>query len=573
MTLHYDSEKLRLSFDYDENNIILAKSIGGRWNKTLRSWTFEPSQISRVMEVFNLKDENLTQVAKALRDGAKILLERREEIRVIKNEKKEVALELPKNYVFVTEPYKHQIQGLALAYKFPSFALLLDMGTGKTKIAIDLFRLRYKLGQVEKMIVVCPKSVIGVWQDEVSKHSLIKEDSVFSLPQVVKKTKSSRTDVLKRFLNEKKSKFFILNYDSLLTFDSVSDIMQNPSKLMLTIDESTRVKNPSAKRTKIVHSLCKLIPYRLIMSGVLIPNNLLDVYSQWYCIDQGEAFGQTFTAFKRNYFFSDKFGFNYYPKSGTRDFISSVIDSQSYRVRKEECLDLPPSIYETRNIEMTESQSRIYSEIATTMLAQIEKDRVVCSVALTKLIKLAEITSGFVISNEGKVLNLENPKLDALMDILDEIQEHKVVIFAVHHHSIEHIIEAIKTRNNQSKECVVALYGKTSNNAKDIVNKFQTDEKCRYLVAHPGSGGIGITLTAAKYVVYFSNDYNMENRYQSESRVHRIGAEKWDKITYIDLIVKKSIDQSILNSLKNKFNLMKKVVDYKRLVFGDIIEK
>jgi len=539
--------------------------------KSEMAWAFQPSQVLKVIALFRLLGEEVSVEVMALaKEAEAVLAQRSAVVEAKKDPAKLVEQPLPEDFKFVSQPYAHQRVALSLASQFNAFALLMEMGTGKSKVVLDLFRLRVKLGQVDKLIVICPKSVISSWEDEISKHTKITSDRVLVMRDEYKRGHSRTRDaIFEDFLLRTDHRVLIVHYD-LLRFLQIQATLTKATeaskRVMLCVDESTKIKTTSAQRTKETHALCRAIPYRLIMSGLVMPNSLEDIFGQFYAVDLGQALGTSYTRFRHEYFYPvDRMGFSWLPKPGTRERIAELLDGQGYRVRKDQCLDLPPKIYEVREVEMEEGQRRLYSTIKENLIATIENKRVSCKIALTMLVKLAEVASGLILDDEGGHHDLPSPKLAALEEILEEIgSDQKAVVFTIFKRSIKRILEQkwAKARG------AVALFGETSSDAGEIVKKFQTDPSCTLLVAHPASGGMGITLTSSKYVVYLQNDWNLEFRKQSEDRCHRIGSEWADKVTVIDIIMKDSIDQTIIRVLKSKDRNQRAVVDWRAVADG-----
>jgi SNF2 family DNA or RNA helicase len=229
----------------------------------------------------------------------------------------------------------------------------------------------------------------------------------------------------------------------------------------------------------------------------------------------------------------------------------------SYRVRKKDCLDLPEKMYVQRHIELPDEQRIAYEKLKATAIILLQNDEVSYNNKLTELLKLQQVANGFVKTNDGKIVDFKtNAKLKELMSILEE-SEDKCIIWANYVHNIE----MIKTKLGETygKDSVVSIYGKDSVDVRNqAVESFQSDDRCRFLVGNPTVGGYGLTLTAAKYVIYFSNSYNLEVRQQSEDRAHRYG--QTSQVTYIDLIATDTIDEMVLHNLENKIELSAKTL-------------
>jgi SNF2 family DNA or RNA helicase len=228
----------------------------------------------------------------------------------------------------------------------------------------------------------------------------------------------------------------------------------------------------------------------------------------------------------------------------------------SLRLTKDECLDIPDKIYQKREILITGDQKRIYDRLRLEALAKFENETISVHNQLTELLRLHQVANGYCKSDDGEILQFNNEKLKALLEILEETDQ-KVIIWATYVHNIHEIIGALNDK--YGSESVVAIYGEVSQQERmNAVTRFQEDDTCRFFVGNPTTGGYGLTLTAAKYVIYYSNNYNLEVRKQSEDRAHRIGQTK--NVVYIDIMAKDTIDEKIVQALKKKNQLSAKTL-------------
>ena len=334
------------------------------------------------------------------------------------------------------------------------------------------------------------------------------------------------------------------------------------SNSLMIIDESTTIKNLRASRTKSILKLGKLCKYKRILTGSPITKSPLDLFSQCAFLDKKLLGYDNFTVFKSRYavmYNIDKGGYNiqipkYYVNLEELEY---KIKNFSYRVRKKECLDIPDKMYVQRYIDLSDEQKKAYEELKLLAIAKIQDEKVSFNNKLTELLKLQQVTNGFVKTNDDKIVDFKsNPKLHELMNILEETDD-KCIIWANYVHNIEMIKKKLK--ETYGTDSVVSIYGKDSVEVRnDSVESFQHNDKCRFLVGNPTVGGYGLTLTAARHVIYFSNSYNLEVRWQSEDRAHRHG--QTGQVTIIDLIARDTIDEMVLNSLQNKIELSAKTL-------------
>jgi SNF2 family DNA or RNA helicase len=332
---------------------------------------------------------------------------------------------------------------------------------------------------------------------------------------------------------------------------------------MMAIDESTTIKNPTAKRTKNILKVGKYCYYRRILTGSPVTRSPLDVYTQSQFLDPALLGYSSYYAFRNRYAllvdrsaggrsFKQVVGFQ------NLDELNTLLQKFSYRVLKEDCLDLPDKVYIKREIELTPEQSKVYNAIKKYAIAELSGvSTVSASSVITQIIRLHQISCGFASTDDGEIEEIKNNRLTELLQILEET-DGKVIIWANYRHDIHKICKLIKTTFGE--DTVGAYYGETTDiDREKLITDFQNpDSKVRYFVGNTQTGGYGITLTAANTVIYYSNNYDLEKRLQSEDRAHRIGQN--NKVTYIDIVCKDTVDEKIVKALRNKLNLAQTVL-------------
>jgi SNF2 family DNA or RNA helicase len=230
--------------------------------------------------------------------------------------------------------------------------------------------------------------------------------------------------------------------------------------------------------------------------------------------------------------------------------IENKLPNFSFRVTKEECLDLPKKLYTVRYVQLTDEQKKLYDQIESEARANLQQNEMTVNNVLTEILRLHQITAGFFTGDSGTV-ELKNNKLNTLMEVVESI-EGKAIIWANWVHNIEQIKEELIKEYGVNS--TVTFYGKvTSEQRTEAIKQFHNNPECRFFVANPSTGGYGLTLTQATTVIYYSNSYNAEHRMQSEERAHRIG--QTEKVTYVDLITEDTVDEKIVKALKTKFRL------------------
>jgi len=467
------------------------------------------------------------------------------------------------NYKFKTKPYAHQITALEKSWNKETYAYFMEMGTGKTKVLIDNSAMLYDKGKIDGLLIVAPKGVVGTWYDqELPTHLPSHIENVTILWQAnITKGQQEKLDTL--FEIETALHILIMNVEALSTTkgtDFAAKFLACHNTLMV-IDESTTIKNPSAKRTKNILNLSTKTKYRRIMTGSPVTKNPLDLYSQCEFLSPWLLDFTSYYAFRNRYAEMKTIhvrgrSIQVVDKFKNLGELSEQLKGFSYRVLKEDCLDLPEKNWTKRQITLTPDQRKIYSQMKETALAHLNGKVASTMTVLTQLMRLHQITCGHFTADDGTIQRIANNRVNELMDILSEM-EGKAIIWAHYQWDIKDIIkEIVKVYGPGS---VVDYYGLTPQDERQgNIKKFQSDPKCRFLVGTPSTGGYGITLTAANTVIYYSNGYDLEKRLQSEDRAHRIGQKK--NVTYVDIIAEDTVDEKIVKALRDKINIASQVL-------------
>jgi len=467
------------------------------------------------------------------------------------------------NYKFKTKPYAHQLTALEKSWNRETYAYFMEMGTGKTKVLIDNVAMLYDKGKVNGVLIIAPKGVVGTWYNqEIPTHmpDHIESVSVLWQSNINKKQKEKLNSLFK---TGQDLHILIMNVESLSTTKGVefAEKFLNSHNTLMAIDESTTIKNPKAKRTKSILILSKNAKYRRIMTGSPVTKNPLDLFTQCYFLDPFHLNHESYYSFRTRYAImktANISGRQIQLVSGFKNLgeLSEKLTPFSYRVLKEDCLDLPDKIYMKRQINLSPDQLKLYDQMKKEALATLNGKKVTTVNALTQLMRLHQITCGHFTSDDGSTQPIKNNRITELMDVLEEI-EGKAIIWAHYQYDITNIIkEVVKVHGPGS---IVDYYGLTPQDERQgNIKKFQSDPKCRFIVGTPATGGYGITLTAANTVIYYSNGYDLEKRLQSEDRAHRIGQKK--SVTYVDILADETVDEKIVKSLRKKINIASEVL-------------
>jgi SNF2 family DNA or RNA helicase len=465
------------------------------------------------------------------------------------------------DYKYKSKPFAHQKKALEMSWDKEVFAYFMEMGTGKSKVLIDNIAMLYNAGKIDSALIVAPKGVYKNWFDqEIPNH----------MPDYIEKkvglwrSKPDDKALKPLFSTGAELHLLIMNVEAFSTkkgMDFAHKFLSS-HKALMGVDESTTIKNPSAKRTQNILKLSKLTKYRRILTGSPVTKSPLDLYSQCQFLDPFLLDQSSYYVFRTRYAICRKInvsGRSVEIVVGYRNLaeLSEKLKPFSYRVLKDDCLDLPKKTFVKRTVELTDEQKRVYKQMKEEAIAFLNGKMVTSATVITQLMRLHQITCGHFTSNDGKVQDLKSNRINQLMNILEEM-EGKAVIWAHYRYDIEKIVDAISKEYGENS--VVTYYGDTSTDDRQkAIKKIQDkNSPVRFIVGTPQTGGYGITLTGASTMIYYSNGYDLEKRQQSEARIDRIGQEK--PMTYIDIICEDTIDTKIVQSLRSKVNIATQIM-------------
>ena len=469
------------------------------------------------------------------------------------------------NYKFKTKPYAHQLTALEKSWDKKEYGYFMEMGTGKSKVLVDNMAMLYDKGRINGALIIAPKGVYNNWFTQEIPTHLVSHIQPTMVLWTASTSKTKDKEYQSLFEIGHDLHILIMNVEALSTkkgLDFAAKFM-SCHKTMLAVDESTTIKNPTAKRTKSILQLGKQAEYRRILTGSPVTKSPLDLYTQCAFLDEFLLGFNSFYAFRNRYAHMVERNFG-----GRRvqliasyqrlDELSDNIKKFSYRVLKEDCLDLPDKIYTKREVELTEEQSKAYATMKSAALALLKGKMATAPHVLTQMMRLHQITCGHLKNDDGTTTKLKNNRMKELLGLLEEV-EGKVIIWANYIYDIENIVENIS--EVYGNDSIVQYYGAIGTEDRaTAIKKFQDpDSKVRFFVGNPQTAGYGITLTAASNVVYYSNGYDLEKRLQSEDRAHRIGQKK--SVTYVDLIAPKTVDEKIVKALRKKMSIANTIMD------------
>ena len=483
------------------------------------------------------------------------------------------------DYQYKLKPYQHQKTGCELSCDQSAFALTMEMGTGKSKVIVDTSAYLFQEKKIQGVVIIAPKGIHSKW---------IATDYPLSMSEETPWTGAVwRSGDLK---SERACDKLCDVVFGLRVLAVNVDVFSNPKskgmavvkkfmtkyRCMMVIDESTRIKTPDSARTKNIMRIGDMAAYKRILSGLPVTNSPFDIYAQYTFLDKN-IFGQSFFAFKHTFAeilpATDQLVRQIMAKSGSRfapclvakddqgrpkyknlDKLKELIAHLTYRVTKKECLDLPDKIYQTVEYDLEPAQQKLYTEMKTKARAQLLDGNVTVQHKMLLLMRLQQILSGYLPLDDGGEQQLfsmpeDNPRMKALLDVLEDIDS-SVVIWCRFQREVEQIERLLAGR-------CVTYYGLTKNREESEL-LFCTGQ-VQYLVGTPATGGIGLNFTHSDTVIYYSNDFDLEHRLQSEDRNHRIGQK--NKVVYIEIHGRNTIDQYITKKLRNKEIIAHEITD------------
>jgi SNF2 family DNA or RNA helicase len=467
-------------------------------------------------------------------------------------------------YPFKNKPFLHQQAYLQRFWDFPVAALFADMGTGKSFMLINNAAMLYDKGKINAVLVVAPKGVYRNWYDtEIPKHlpeHIVHRMAIWSPSP--RKAEAKALDDL--FVSTEDLKILCMNVEAFSTAKGTAFAKRFlfVHDAMMIIDESTTIKTPGSARSKNTEKVGRGARFRRIATGSPVTKSPMDLYQQCAFLSDGCLNISSYYAFQARYAVvveRQLASHSFKQIVGYRrlDELKEKLDRFSFRVKKEECLDLPDKLYVKREVDLTDEQVKAYNDMKAVAMALIDGGMVSTVNALTQLMRLHQIVCGHVKLDDGTIKELPNKRIDELMAIVEET-DGKMIIWANYRHDIEAIKLTLQKEYGMSS--VATYYGDTEAEERQrIVNRFQDmNDELRFFVGNPSTGGYGLTLTAAATMVYYSNSFDLEKRLQSEDRAHRIGQTK--NVTYIDLIAPGTVDEKIVKALRNKIDIATQVL-------------
>lgn len=435
-----------------------------------------------------------------------------------------------------------------MSLKSRGAALLMEMGTGKSLTAIAITGALSQASQIRRVLIVAPLSILGVWEEEFQKFAAFP----YALA-VLSGSSAKKLDTL-RHMNGTALQVVVVNYESAWRLEKALTAW-HPD--LIIADEGHKIKTHNIAASKAMHRMGAKASYRLLLTGTVITNKAIDVFSQYKFLNPA-IYGNSFYAFRNRYFDMVGYG-NHTPvlKKSMEGELTEKLHSISYRATKAECLDLPETTDVIRQVELEPAALRIYRGLVKESYAELASGEVTATNILTRLLRLSQLTGGFLGNDEtAAVEQVSAAKLSALEDILDGAMAEgkKLVIIARFLPEIRAICKLLEKRG-LGYSCIT---GEVKNRDEQVA-RFQKEPEIMAFVGQIATAGLGITLTAASTMVFYSLDYSMSNFEQTKARIHRVGQRM--PCTYLYLVARGTVDEKVLAALESKADLARTLVD------------
>jgi len=405
------------------------------------------------------------------------------------------------NYKFKTKPYDHQLKALDKSWDKKHYGYFMEMGTGKSKVLVDNMAMLYDKGKINGALIIAPKGVYNNWYAQEIPNHLASHIN----PKMVLWTASTSKTKDKEYQS-----LFETGYDLHILIMNVEALSTDKGRLfagkflrahraLMAIDESTTIKTPTAKRTKAIVALGKEAHYKRILTGSPVTKSPLDLFSQCNFLHEDLLECTSYYSFRNRYAVMKNHNFG-----GRRvqlvhsyqrlDELADILKGFSYRVLKEDCLDLPDKVYIKREVELSKEQKEAYATMKSAALASLKGKMATAPHVLTQMMRLHQITCGHLKNDDDTITDLKNGRIDELIDLLEEV-EGKVIIWANYVHDIKNLIKAVS--KEYGSDSVVEYYGATTPEARAKAIKLFQDpkSKVKYFIGNPQTAGYGITLT------------------------------------------------------------------------------
>lgn len=438
------------------------------------------------------------------------------------------------DYRAKNKAFPYQLDAFLAVKDMPYSAIFHEQGLGKTKIAVDLLLYWLTEKDIDTVFIVTKKQLVANWIDEFKIHTHIQ-------PKVLSNNKNDNFYVLNSSV-----KVIVTNFETLSTDKSRIKLFLKCRNVAIIIDESTKLKNPTAKITKDFFELSDLFKIKTIMTGTPVANRPYDIWAQVFFLDGGENLGNDFEDFKKNTDLSNDLTKNLEKRELFQESVSNIYDkisSFSIRETKKSCgIELPEKEYESLYVEFESIQKCMYDKIVEELQIEVEHDGESIidddSVSLKRLLRLMQTTSNPKLLDER--YDKISGKEQQLDDLIEEIigREEKCIIWSNYIENIEYLT------TKYQKYGARRIHGSLSMEDRNkSVQMFKFEESCKLLLATPQAAKEGLTLTVANNVIFYDRGFNLDDYLQAQDRIHRISQKK--KCHIYNILVRDSVDEWI----------------------------
>lgn len=542
--LHGDRLAIQATFGYKDD----CKAIpGARWDKTAKVWTY-PATPGAARAIH----ETLSPQAFLWADDATALLVEAERIAEAAAHKQ--ADDLPAIPLTKTAPWPHQLRAFHFATALPAWMLALDMGTGKSKVTVDLVVNR----GWRRVLILCPKSVVAVWPLEFTKHGAAPVGTL----ALDEGSIAARTNQLVTFLNLQTARglaaVVVANYDAIWRTPMDRTVLGIQWDAVIC-DESHRIKSPGGKAALFCSMLGDRVPTRGCLTGTPLPHSPLDAYAQYRFLDKG-IFGTSFVNFRARYAVMGGFNGKQVLSYQSQDDFQQKFYSIAYRVKSEDVQSLPETVDVVRPVVLSAYARKVYDTLKKEFVVGVGEGTVTASNALTRLLRLQQVGSGWAkqdrnieTGTEGELVQIDQAKQDVLADVLEDLKDDEpITVFCRFHHDLD----AVHT--------VAAALGRGSLELSGRRNELTSWQSgaAPILAVQTQSGGVGINLVRARYCVFYSLGFSLGEYLQARKRTHRPGQDR--NVTYIHLIATKTVDEDVYKALEARQDVVDTILEQVR---------
>jgi len=443
-----------------------------------------------------------------------------------------------------TKPWAHQTRAYDFAYDKHGVLLALEMGCGKSKIAVDLCVNR----QHRRVLIAAPLSVLNVWPREFSAHAAVPYDVLVLNKGTVLQKQATAAEHVALSTARQRPCAVVINHESLWRDPFGKWAMLGAGFDCAIIDESHRAKSHKGRLGRYLMNLGKRIDYRMMLTGTPAPHSLLDLFAQFRFIDPS-VYGWTFFPYKSDYTVMGGFKGKQVVAFKNLDTLNKKFHSRAFVVKKKDALDLPEELKVNRTCTLSPKAQKAYADLENSFYAELETGEVTALNALTKLLRLQQVTSGFLKLDDGTIEHLDTEKRDLLKDILEDLQE-PVIVFCRFTEDLRRVQQVTHELGRR--------YGEVSGARKDLTDEAKMPDNVDIMGVQIQSGGVGVDFTRAATAIYYSLGFNLADYLQSQSRLHRPGQKK--NVTYIHLLAEGTIDERVAHILHRREHVINNIL-------------